>query len=393
MPERLKILLLTGVLLVIAVFFMVEFGSGEKAGVLGNGRLPTVTIPFSPDAREPSPASGKTQDQPYSAFIPGTPTPLPSSMPPPAPRPAKEQLNGDKFSYDISPRFEKLITPFLPFSEAPREILELPVPKEEELAVDTRGARNFDSYLDQFILKATNIGFPYQRYNLIAKDENGIVLSPERLVQKALQENDFSRLEESFAITKEFLIYKVNDLLQIKVTGDAISINKLVIGFDKLTIELMNQATAVARGKENLTNFESYYQKYNHTADYYAGEILKKQGGVALRKSGNLLARIIDDLGLREIAYAATKPFGGKISMVVLCGCELGLMVHVGDPVGGTFFISSYSSRIFANFAPIMNRWILGNYKSGSPTCSEPTPGGCVLIEEGEGTVTIAGTS
>ncbi len=285
-------------------------------------------------------------------------------------------------------------TPNPMFLPTPKERLELPLVPTSELAVDATGAKDFSTYMDQVILLSQNITFSHERFFSVSKEAGGTMLFAEDLIDKALKENNFPKYKNSFAIMKEFSDYKISTIKGIKVTGEAIDINQKAMAFEKLKLELLGEAERLADNKITRSDFDSYYKKYNNTVFYYLEQSKGKYSGLAGKKNQGFWAGLADVFGLRKVAEAFLPlPFGGLISVTLVCPCNFGLSITVGPPVPGKFFISGFGSRIFPFFKPLPGSWILGDYSATPVPCLEPAPPICVPIDGSQGVVIIAGTS
>ncbi|MEK9173008.1 MAG: hypothetical protein AAB594_00345 [Patescibacteria group bacterium] len=287
-----------------------------------------------------------------------------------------------------------ITTPNPVFLPTPKERFELPQVPPSELTVDTTGAKDFSTYMDQVILLSQNITFSHEKFYSVSKEAGETMLFAEDLVDKALKENNFSKYKNSFSIMREFSDYKINALKGVKVTSDAIDINQKAIAFEKLKLELIGEAEKLADNKITRSDFDSYYKKYNNTAFYHLEQFKGKYSGLAQKKDQGFWGALADVLGLRKIAEAFLPlPFGGLISVTIPCFCNFGLSLTVGPPVPGKFFISGFGSRIFPFFKPTPGSWILGDYSATPIPCLQPAFPVCVPADATQGVVIIAGTS
>ncbi len=378
-------------LLVVGIFVAARDENLESGEKRATGELPSDGIPFSPYQK-----NGRVQAPTQNPSLYPTPPSIPLENPTqnigptPADKPPTSTANPGAGAGDNN---EPGPTP--PSSQ-PNYILPLPAVAQAELSIDSNGATNFPTYADQLVSLVMNPTFPVEKYNSILKDERGIPLSPERLIEKAIAEKNFSQIQNSLTITEELVQHKIEKFKEFKVRDQGATINAMVIGFEKLTLEMLGQAKKVALGELDQASFESYYQKYNQSVSYYYDRFASFYGGISSLEKETLWGKFADTLGLRKVAYAiGFLPFGGIISVTIPCICSLGMTIYVSPPVAGRFFISPFASRIFANFKPIPSSWILGNHAPAPVPCLQfvlvgcaPQPGG-----ENQGLVIIAGTS
>lgn len=398
MSYRVKLFSLLGGALAIVIFFAFIISRGDNAvknvEPISTGKLPVATEPFSNAFvnQNGTPTIPKNNDENKTSLNlvsvpdPYAPDPIVS-----APSPSGTETGDTFITFED---LENLVSTFSPIVVPEKKKIKLPEVLDSELTIAEGGASDFGTYMDVFIDKATNITFSYEKYDKILKNEAGIPLAPESLVEKAILDDDFSQIQESVAITKEFLEYKIGVMKGVAVKDAAVDINKLVIGFDKLTVELMDKAIEVYEGKLARANFVDYFAEYNNTAIFYNQELNQKYGVASLfyEKKG-VSVKLAELFGLGKVARAFLPlPFGGVIGTITPCVCSLGALITVGPPVGGTFFISFFYSRIFAFFKPLARSWILGDYTAVSLLCLQPgTP--CVSAGRAQGVVIIAGTS
>lgn len=330
--------------------------------------------------------------QPPKETLPLIQEPLLGFSPPQIPTPGTSSFS------DLS-EVKDLISP--PTFVPPRqdEILVLPEVNQNEMAIDQNGAKSLEAYLEYFNAHSNEINFNYgEKFASVLKDENGVPLFPVDLIEKATKENNFASIHDSLLIFKEFFSAKINFLQPIKVWGDAIEINKIMIGLDKLTIDLMDKALDFESGKITKASFEDFFKKYKATGLFYGFQFTEKLNASSSFQSSGFINDLLATFGLTKIARALGLPFGGLITVSVPCFCSFGVSLIVGPPIGGNFYISFAtiaSPALFAFKAIHPGAWILGNYVPGSPGCWVPAPPPvfCALINIPFATITIAGTS
>ena len=277
------------------------------------------------------------------------------------------------------------------------EILTLPEALESDLVVDQGGVKNLQTYLEYFNAHSSEINFSYgEKFTSVLKDDNGVPLFPVDLIEKALKENNFASIHNSLSIFKEFFSAKIDFLKSIKVWGDAIEINKVMVGLDKLTMNLVDKTFAFESGKITKVNFEDFFKKYKATGLFYGFQFTEKLNASSSIQSRGFMNDALAIFGLTKIAHALGLPFGGLIGLTVPCLCSFGVSLFIGSPSVGNFYISFAtiaSPALFAFKAIHPGAWILGNYVIGSPGCWEPAIPVCILIGTPFRTITMAGTS
>lgn len=428
MTRNLRLIIQIGVVacfLFFIVFVVLNFKDGSRQATSGpeNNRsyLPIVP-PFSPtynsqkeSAPNASPSQQVQQGKTTPNSQPQNEVPAITSLPPDPINP-EEELPSPSQTSPLVESPASLSSPSSTTSSssassasaasaaATVEILPLPEVTPGELTIGSNGASDFSSYMEQLIKLGQNISFPVEKYSSIKRDQNKVPLSPDGLVGLVLSNGtNFDDIKASLTITRELSDYKIGKLRGIQVQGEAIAINQMVIGFEKLTEELIDKTIATGEGRTSLEALRNYYQRYDATAFYYYKKI-KSMAAIQASAGDKVgfLGKLADSLGLRKIAEAIfiTQPFGGRITFIAPCLCEAGLAIHVGLPRPGIFLVSTFTSIIFAHYTPIISNWVLGNYAPIS-ICTEPNPAvvfgvpPCpgIPVDLPIGTVTIMGTS
>lgn len=388
-----KITIAAGVTLVLISGLWLGFrflGTGEKE-VDTQGRLPETSVDFRPfsaysptffgEIGERTAESGTTASREELGLV----EPKENGAPPLA---ATEigQVGLPPIPAPIT-----FSTPYAPPTYGAK-LLPLPAVDERELAVGEDGAKNFSEYMDQVIVRAQNISFPYQKFQAVAQEAGNFVLFAEEVAEEAISERNFLKYQNSFETMREFSEYKINELETIKTIGAGLEVNKNFIAMEKLKISLMDKALQTGKGELSQEEFSSFYKQYSETVTHHLNS-LKNNYGTTLKNHG-FFAKISRALGLLEVADAFLPvPFGGLISVTIPCPCSFGASLTVGPPVGGKFFVSAFGSRIYPFFKLFPGSWILGDYASTPMTCLEPAVPVCVPIDYSQGLVMIAGTS
>lgn len=321
----------------------------------------------------------------------------------PRPSPAPSLKVGSYFSPTPSlfssptPSLGASIVPSPSGSPSTDDVLPLPVVADTEINISENGAGTIAQYLDVFSAEAKNVSFDFNRFSLITRDEYGMIILPDVLVSMGINAENFSEVQQSLSVYKDFLNAKISFLKTIPVTGDAKEISRSMIATDILTISLIDTALSSDKSIEEISD---YYQKYENSIKYYAKSF---QRGISVSYPiRDFLRKMATLLPISQTAFAQSVTglgFGGLITAIQECTCTAGFLLWLSpgyNPAPGvwTFFLSYVtiaSPLLFAYHSPIPGAWILGNYL--------PAPGPCLsaalCVPEGAfiGIIEYAGTS
>jgi len=281
--------------------------------------------------------------------------------------------------------------------EARQEILPLPQISDAELTTAEDGVSTIDAYLEYFATHGNEVKISQAQYETALKNEYGVLLLPQELVERLLRNNNFDEVRSSFEFFRDFIANKILFLRSIKTRGEATEVNRTVIAIEKLTLELIEKAVAAGVGKIDKSELQEFYRKYQNTTAYYNFNFRMK-AGLGIRKKGTLLNDILGFFGIKQRHYAEAAtilPFGGMINTIIPCTCSFGTSIIVGPPRPANLYMSYLfmSSPLFYAYKSIkIGAWILGNYATGG-TCLEYIGTTCVPINSPQGTVIMAGTS
>lgn len=253
----------------------------------------------------------------------------------------------------------------------------LPIPQIglEEIIIDPAGIKNAEEYGTFLARHAKEVKFPEEKMKRILKDDKGITLMPMRIIEKGLKENDFEKIRESLSLLKEFVAARMEFGKLMKVTGDTIEMHQKMLGFDVLTIELLDKASQVATRTLSKQDLESFYQKYKNTASFYNREFYSKYQGLSVKQ--NPWYAFLDVFGLRKITHAVGPILAGLITKTVACTCDPnGYAFIVGPPFPGPFYITyaQVLSNPLYTVGVIDTVWILGYYSPGAVCMQIATP-------------------
>ncbi|MEK7110493.1 MAG: hypothetical protein AAB867_01420 [Patescibacteria group bacterium] len=279
----------------------------------------------------------------------------------------------------------------------PTPILELPPVGAGELRISNDGLANFEEYVKYSIAHAADV-FPSGDKQKAILAADGSLISPQEIVSAAIKNNDFSSITTPLLAFKEVLDAKIKLMTSIKIRDEVVSINKTMIGIDKLTIELIDLAVKTADSKNTLSELDGFYKRYEATTNFYHNEFQAKYGRVNYSENQSVFGRALGFLSSVANAQSYGLPFGGAITYVgyTTCSCPaaLGDLVTVGPPIGGVFYLSLYVKASPALF-------LYKSIKTGSLIKGLNIPGLGICLTTGSpcstlgtyGAIIMAGTS
>jgi hypothetical protein len=235
-------------------------------------------------------------------------------------------------------------------------------------------------------------------FNDVLKDENGIELFVPDLVEKAITDNNFPEIRSSLIAQKDFIDAEEKFLSSIKVTGDAVLVDKQVIGSEELTENLADEALLAASGSLSRADMVNDYIQFNATISTARDNLVEQSGVLSLtmsNKSG-IVDNILRFFGLDTPAAAQSAgiPFGGLVTTILPCACDAGILFTIGPPVPALVFVPiafEATPLFFPYKADHLGAWWLGLELPTPIPCltapyCEPTP-----LAGGE--IIMAGTS
>ncbi len=278
---------------------------------------------------------------------------------------------------------------------ASAQLLALPDVPDSEIEIDPSGAATASDYLKYFNAHFADVSFDAKQFDGVLKNASGTILFMNDLVEKAIADGNFPEIHSSLLVQRDFADAEIGFMRSIKVTGAAIALNKQAIGFEELTIDLVNNALAVEAGTFSKNNFLAYYARFAATAQSAHQELVAQSGALSTATdNGNWLTKILQWFGIKALAQSANPPFGGMVVMVLPCPCNFGIWVIVGTPVPASLFVpvAFMASPLFFPFkAAHPGAWWLGLY---NPLVQIPclVPPLCTPAGSG-GEIIMAGTS
>jgi hypothetical protein len=277
--------------------------------------------------------------------------------------------------------------------------LPLPIINDQEIIIDSSGVKTTEDYIIYFLKNSSNISFDGKKFETVLKDENKIFLLVPQLAEKAVKEGVNQQIKESLLVQKEFIDAKLTFLKSIKVSGGTVSLHKKMIGFDKLTLELLQKTLDLESNKISKTELDNYFNRYQALAEFERNKLLKEVG-LAMEKP-DPFKKLITWLGLEDWFYvwaAGLPPFGGAIVTPIYCTCNLGFWIVVGPPtppVSGSLFVplSFIGSPLFFSYESLRpSAWWLGLYTPAIIPCLQYVGIACVPVGFGN-LIYMTGTS
>jgi hypothetical protein len=364
-------------------------------------RVPTDK-PSNLSEKSPEEYRIKTDAFPGNAFLPQSPSSGngngATDNPPIAHKdPGAPESIIDNFAPSLR-AIQDRITDYMLETNSDSGTLILPQVLDKEVSIDSSGIRTSREYLSYFSTHYRDIVFDDVRLDNTIKDENKIPLLPVQLAERVLGSGDISDVRDSLLIFKDFIKAKTSYEAGIKVYGEALVLNKRVIAFDKLTIDLIDKAIVTADGVGSKDDLKIFLQRFVATASR-EHDTLKNQVGYSI--TDNPLADTFKEalafLGVNKAFAALAVHFGGLTTIVIPCPCSAGTLVTVGPPIPAQLFVSiawAATPAFFPFKALHPGAWWLGLYEPAPFPCLifGIPPAGCVPIGAGAPPI-IAGTS
>ena len=342
-----KTILLVGLLAIsgcaLAIFFVVISNSTNKGKLLGNNQIPpfyygtSTAVAISPAAQSNNAfVSGGNND----VVLPGgldNKTPLSSSSADVLP--AGISGAGVTSLSDV----QNIVSSALSAEKQTVTLLALPDVQNSEIVVSSSGASTALDYLTYFSAHSKSVIFDGKKLNNVLKDKNGAILFIPNLIEEAITDDNFTEVASSLSVQKEFTESEINFLKSIPVSGTAIAINKENIGLEELMVGVVDKALAVSAGSLAKNDFINYYDQFDVTAENTRRSFVAQSGILSMGKQKNIgiVGNILRLLGLETPAAAqsAGNPFGGKVSLITPCICDVGELVTVGPPNPAEIFV------------------------------------------------------
>ena len=277
--------------------------------------------------------------------------------------------------------------------------LTLPNVPDSEITIDSAGVSTAVAYLAYFNSHANDIVFNMSEFSNVLKDENGIELFVPDLIEKAIADDNFPEIKSSLIAQKDFIDAEKKFLSSIKVTGNAVSIDKQVIGSEELAENLADEALLAASGSLSRADMVNDYSQFDATISTARNNLVEQSGVLSLGESAKkgVVDNILHFFGLNTPAAAqsAGTPFGGVVSLIIPCVCDLGEIVTIGTPVPAEVFVPAAflaTPLFFPDKANHPGAWWLGlDISQPAVPCTTPPPY-CPTVGAGS-EIIMAGTS
>ncbi len=280
------------------------------------------------------------------------------------------------------------------FTPSP-DLPSLPQVADNELVVTDSGAADLVGYYKYLALHYREIDFDYKKLNRTLGESDAFYPSPSKLIDRALAGGS-SSVKDSLGTLKEFARAKIEFEKKIPVSRRGIPIDKEAIGFDLLTVQLIEKFESLDSGDLTKDEFTRFYTDYKTAADSYSDKFKESIDGPRIGWRENLIPRIAAFLGLADIANAQAVPaLGGPIILQTICTCSFVGAITVGPPVGGNYALPPVFT-LFPNFSPTIGHFVLGVYAPAPVPCLQFVGLACVpdpVIPGAIGIVILMGTS
>ena len=386
--------------MILAIFFLTQIARqfspkeqpDEQKRTAGN-------LPQSADSPLIKDNAFLPETSPYSPFSPG-----PNGSGLLSPQTGSSPQNTP---FDILDNISRIIGPTSITPLPTRETLPLPQVSTSEFPIENSGARTLREYMTQIAVNSPRVSLTKKEFDQLLKRANRQILLPQELIELALQENSFLKIQPSLRV---FLgLYAKQDALlkSIQVSSPGVSIAERMIGIERLTVTLMRNAIEVGARTMSEKEFRDFYEKYQNTSRAVRDALTANpppresrslaehiEGGVE-RLSG-IFSGFIPS-AFAQMGGMGSQPLGGNIDEVgsdnCYCSGEEVTLEENYVQGGATDFLYPYSvmvSGTYENRAVEQNTCVLGTY-SQSGTCVSGEY--CDEEETEDGTISLIGTA
>lgn len=248
------------------------------------------------------------------------------------------------------------------------DLLTMPDVPDSEMTITASGVSTTLDYLLYFSSHAQHIAFDPGKFEGVLKDSNGIPLFVEPLIEKAIRDDNFSEIQNSLAIQKEFITADISFLRSIPVTGSAVALNREAIGAEELTDDLADNAVAVYDGTMSRQQFIDFYHSFSATAGQLNAQYTASLQSMASdsRHHGDRFFAFSTFIPT-ALAQGVTTPLGGQV--VTIFPAILASIVTIGPPIPAVVIVPDafIASPLFFSFkALVVGAWWLGIYNTQS---------------------------
>ena len=236
-----------------------------------------------------------------------------------------------------------------------KETLALPLVAISEFPVENDGAADVKNYMTQVAANSSRVSFTKKEFDQLLKRPNRRILRPHELIETALKENSFGKIQNSLHVLLDGYAKQDALLKNIKVSEQGITIAQKIIGMERLTVTLMKNAIQVNAGTMAEKEFRDFYERYKNTSlavtEDLALETSRSGEGLLSEKRETKIARLFHFVfGRLSSALAqsfGSLPFGGDIEEVSSDNCYCsGEAVTLSENYvqgGATDFLYPYS--------------------------------------------------
>src|SRR3989338_5247957 len=232
MNQRRMIVAIFAFGMILAIFFLTQIARqfspkeqpDEQKRTAGN-------LPQSADSPLIKDNAFLPETSPYSPFSPG-----PNGSGLLSPQTGSSPQNTP---FDILDNISRIIGPTSITPLPTRETLPLPQVSTSEFPIENSGARTLREYMTQIAVNSPRVSLTKKEFDQLLKRANRQILLPQELIELALQENSFLKIQPSLRV---FLgLYAKQDALlkSIQVSSPGVSIAERMIGIERLTVTLM----------------------------------------------------------------------------------------------------------------------------------------------------------
>ena len=210
-----------------------------------------------------------------------------------------------------------------------------------ELTIQKNGARTLRDFITQIILRSAQVKLSKERYDALLKDKQGIILLPVPLIERALAKKNFTEVRPSLLILKDFIGEQEQFVRSVPVRANNASAGKLIVGFQRLTMNLIDKALDREVGKVSAQEFQNYFLAYTYTANNFYNS-MENAKSIALSPDiparhevfslGRFMESELQLFANMANAQSVFTPFGGKINEVDSSDCYcVGMVLNVDD--------------------------------------------------------------
>ncbi len=308
--------------------------------------------------------------------------------------------------FDILDSISQIIGPTSIVPLPIKETLPLPHISAGEFPVGTGGAKTITEYMTQVAINGSRVSLTKKEFDQLLKWADRRILLPQELIELALLENSFSKIQNSLRVFLNLYAKQDALLTSIPVSSPGIKIAEQMIGIERLTVLLMRHATEVSAGTMSEKEFNDFYEKYKNTSRAVRDALVENPSSRESRSLAGHIERSRERLsGIFSLFIpsalaqmgAGAQPFGGDIDEVNSDNCYCsGQEVTLKENYvqgGATDFLYPYSviaSGTYKNRAVQQDTCVLGTY-SQSGTCVSGDE--CEDSETEDGTISLIGTS